>query len=125
MKKIFMILLTGAVLSACTDKKAEEKTILDSIMATHDKVMGADEQLMKNKMQLDTLAKQNLPTKDSAEMLSKMSGAAENNMENWMHKFDPEHKGKSNDETIAYLNDQKKQITQIDSELTAMIEMSN
>ena len=126
MKKIFLTAITGFILTGCADKKADKKTIFDDVMKVHEKVMGADEQLMKNKMQLDTLLKQGSPAqKDTALLLSKKLNAADSTMTNWMHKFDPDYKGKNDDETVTYLNDQKKQIMAIDSEINLAIDQSN
>jgi uncharacterized lipoprotein NlpE involved in copper resistance len=126
MKKIVIAVFIGFTLLGCTDKKAQEKTFLDEVIKVHDKVMDADEQLMKNKMQLDTLVK-NSPAseKDSAVIYVKLLNNAENSMEDWMHKFNPDQTGKSHDETMAYLGSQKKQIMTIDSQLNAAINKSN
>ena len=122
MKKILIVALAAFVLSACADKKKQGELILDSIIKVHDKVMSADEQLMKNKMKLDTLLKQaNLPGKDTAILVHKKLVLADSVMDNWMHKFDPEHKGKTDDEAITYLNDQKKQVIAIDSQINVAV----
>jgi hypothetical protein len=126
MKKILIAIIAGFALTGCTDKKAKKKAILDSVLAVHDKVMGAEGQLMKNKMQLDTLIKQNnLPSKDSAYMLRAKLTVADSAMDNWMHNFDYEQKGKSDDEIIVYMNAQKKQIIAIDSQLNTAVSESN
>ena len=125
MKKITIAVLAIFILYGCTDKKAQEKAVLDEVIKVHDKVMDADGQLMANKMKLDTLLKQsNLSGKDTAVMMDKKLDAAENAMETWMHNFDPDHAGKSHAETMAYMNSQKKQITAIDSQLNAVITQS-
>ncbi|SRR5258707_6628636 len=126
MKKIVIAVFIGFTLWGCTDKKAQEKALLDDVIKKHDKVMSADEQLMKNKMQLDTLVK-NSPAieKDSAVIYVKLLNNAENSMDDWMHKFNPDQTGNSHDETMAYLSAQKKQITAIDSQLNAAINESN
>jgi len=126
MRKILTIVLAAFVLSGCADKKAQQKAVLDSIITIHDKVMGSEEQLMKNKMKLDTLLKQtNLPGKDTATLVHTKLVSADNVMDNWMHKFDPEHKGKTDDETISYFEDQKKQVMTIDSQITTAVKESN
>ena len=55
MKKLFLAAFAVLTLNACTSPKDEEKKALDEIIKIHDKVMGFDEQLMKNKMKLDTI----------------------------------------------------------------------
>ncbi len=125
MKRILPLMLIGFFLFSCSDKKAEEKAALDEVIKIHDKVMGADEQLMKNKMQLDTLSKQpNFSKKDSAMILNVKLNSAETLMDNWMHSFDYEHKGKSHQETMDYLSSQKKQIMAIDTQLSTAVNES-
>lgn len=126
MKKVFTAALIAFILTGCTDKKAQKQAALDDVIKIHDKVMGADEHLMKNKMQLDSLLKlPNLQAKDTAALLRSNLNTADSVMENWMHKFDPDYKGKSDDETLAYFTDQKKQIAAVDSELDKAISASD
>ena len=126
MKKILVVIIAGFILTGCADKKLQKKVILDSVLAVHDKVMGAEGLLMKNKMQLDTLIKQGkLPAKDSAYMQRTKLTVADSAMDNWMHDFDYEQKGKSDEATITYMNAQKKQIMKIDSLLNAAVNESS
>jgi hypothetical protein len=77
-------------------------------------------------MLLDTLIKQhNLSAKDTAFMMRDKLIAADSSMETWMHNFDVEQKGKTDDETITYMHAQKKQIMAIDSQLNSVIKESN
>ncbi len=88
--------------------------------------MAADEHLEKNKMLLDSLAKQGKAgNKDSAKLVSDKLAVADSTMENWMHKFDPDQKGKSEQQVADYMADQKKQITAIDSQLNSAITVSD
>jgi hypothetical protein len=126
MKKIFIAVFITAMLFGCTDKKAQEKTLLDDVIKVHEKVMNADEQLMNNKMQLDTLVKAgNFSGIDTAKMLIIKLTAADSAMENWMHQFDPDQSGKSDADVMTYMNSQKKQIMAIDSALNSAIAESN
>ena len=96
MKKIVLIIFTGAFLLGCGDKKAAKKAALDSVISIHDNVMAADDQLLKNKRELDTLIKKNnLSLRDSAALLSTRLADADSAMDIWMHNFDFEHEGKS------------------------------
>jgi len=132
MKKIFLAAFIGLALFGCTDKKKQEGSLLDEVIKIHDKVMAEDEQLMKNKMQLDTLAKQALPnvkdtTAEKAKikiLITKLVGA-EDAMEDWMHKFEPDNTGKSHTEIMKYMSDQKAQLSKIDSQIYAAIDSSN
>jgi hypothetical protein len=126
MKKTFIAVFIAFMLFGCTDKKAQEKALLDDILKVHDKVMGADEQLVKNKMQLDSILKvDKFSGKDTAKMLIIKLTAADSAMENWMHKFDPDQTGKSDADAVTYMNSQKKQIMSIDSELSSAVAESN
>ncbi|WP_419698296.1 hypothetical protein [Mucilaginibacter sp. NFX135] len=127
MKKISLAILTAIVLLGCGDSKKQEKLLLDSVIAVHDKVMASDEQLMKNKMILDSIIK-NAPTTvniDSAKAYLKIVDNADDAMSDWMHKFDAENKGKSHQEIIDYLTDQKKKIAVIDSQINKAVTISN
>ncbi|MBB6109424.1 hypothetical protein SAMN05421821_104163 [Mucilaginibacter lappiensis] len=127
MKKISLVILTAVALCGCGDNKKQEKLLLDSVIAIHDKVMGSDEQLMKNKMILDSIIK-NAPAavnQDSAKVYLKIVDDADNAMSDWMHKFDAENRGKSHQEVIDYLTDQKKKIVVIDSQINKAVTISN
>jgi len=123
MKKYIGIVLSLAILLGCADNKKQEKLLLDSVIAVHDKVMTNDEHLMKNKMLLDSIIK-NVPAKDSAKVYLKLVDDADSAMSDWMHKFDVENRGKSHQEIIDYLNDQKKKISAIDVQISKAINES-
>lgn len=126
MKKTAIAIFIGITFLGCSDKRAQKDAALDDVIKVHNKVMSADERLMKNKMMLDTLLqKSDLPGRDTATMLRTNLVLADSAMETWMHKFDPDYKGKSDDETIAYLYAQKKQIASIDSQLNKSISESD
>ncbi|GGH06041.1 hypothetical protein [Mucilaginibacter phyllosphaerae] len=117
MKKALAALFLSFTLFSCTDTKKQEKDLFNEVIKVHDRVMAKDELIMINKMQLDTLMKQK-PLPEiiaAAKQHSKALDSADTRMENWMHNFDAENKGKSHDEIMTYLTDQKKQIDAIDS----------
>lgn len=128
MKKCFILILSCSILAGCKDNTKQEKDLLNDILKVHDKVMGNDEALMKNKMHLDSLLK--LPAKDTAEKVNIKAIdtkllAAEEAMETWMQKFQPDMTGKSHEEIMNYYNGQKKQIMSVDSQINAAITESN
>jgi hypothetical protein len=127
MKKIVIAIFIGFTILGCTDKKAQEKVLLDEVIKVHDKVMDADEQLMKNKMLLDSMAKHNSTgdIKDSVYRHLGKLNLADSVMSDWMHKFNPDQTGKSHDETMAYFGTQKKLIMSIDSQLNMAVAESN
>jgi hypothetical protein len=125
MKKIFLLAFAALTLAACNDAKKQEKALLEDVIKMHDSVMGYDEQLMHNKMKLDTLLKtadDTAKTRISAMIaqLTKVDGF----MEDWMQKFDPEPKGKSHDYFMAYMTAQKIRIGRIDSMMRESIKTS-
>ena len=128
MKKLSVILLASLVFTACADNKKQEKELLNNILKVHDKVMAKDENLMKNKMALDSLLK--LPAKDTAEKTNMKAvelklKAAEEAMETWMQKFDPDIiNSKTHDEVVKYYNEQEKSIKSVDSLMNAAVDES-
>jgi hypothetical protein len=126
MKKILFAAAVSWLLCGCTGKKTQEKARLDDVIKVHDKVMGAEEHLMENKMKLDTLIMQrNLSGKDTAMVLRGSLVAADSSMEAWMNNFKADYKGKTNEETAAYMSSQEKQIMAIDSLFNVVIDKSN
>jgi hypothetical protein len=132
MRKLGLIAFACLALAACSNDKAEEKKLMDNILATHDKVMSAEDKAMSNKMQIDSLLKLNkFAPQDSAQQKAEFKTqstnlkTADEAMEDWMHKFDPDYKGKSHADVLQYLNTQNQQITKIDSQLSTAIDQSN
>ena len=126
MKKLIIAAFAAFALSACNDGKNQEKVLQDDVIKIHDKVMGDDNRLMDNKMKIDTLLTTTTDTAQKAALthLNAELLVAEQAMENWMQKFDPEQANKSSDEKVAYLTDQKKQIMTIDSLMNTAINKS-
>ncbi|MBD1384927.1 hypothetical protein IDJ75_06525 [Mucilaginibacter rigui] len=123
MKKIIAALFLSFIIFSCSDTKKQEKDLFNEVIKVHDRVMSKDQLIMINKMQLDTLIKQNKTPEITAEATqhSKALDAADANMEAWMHEFDAENKGKSHQEIMAYLTDQKKKIDAIDSSFNVTV----
>lgn len=126
MKNLFIAAFAVFALSACNDGKDQEKALQDEVIKIHDKVMGNDNSLMDNKMKIDTLITTTTDTAQKAQLvrLNAELMVAEQAMENWMQKFDPEQGNKSHDEKVAYLTSQKKQIMTIDSLMNVAIDKS-
>jgi hypothetical protein len=127
MKRALVIICSALFIYSCTDNTKEEKNLLNDILKVHDKVMAKDEVLMKNSALLDSLLK--LPAKDTAEKVNIMAiklklTAADEAMEDWMGKFQPDMTGKSHDEVMKYYGDQKKSVMAVDSEATVAIKES-
>ena len=127
MKNLFIITIAALTITACNRGADQEKALLDDVIKLHDKVMGKDEQLMKNKMKIDTLLTTVKDTAQKNQLVRLNAGlmVSEQAMEGWMQRFDPEQKDKSHDEKVAYLTGQKKQIMVIDSQMNVTIEKSS
>lgn len=127
MKNILTALLLSCLIWSCTDPKKQEKELLDKVIAVHDKVMAKESQLMKNKMQLDTMLKAVVvpDAKQSMTNMIRSLDSTDANMEDWMHKFDAENKGKSHEEIMTYLTDQQLKIDTIAKHFDAAITASD
>jgi hypothetical protein len=128
MKRSLLLALTLLFFCSCADNTRQENDLRNDILKVHDKVMDKEEILMKNKSRLDSLLK--LPAKDTSEKtnmkaISLKLVAAEQAMEDWMGKFQPDMTGKSHDEVMKYYTDQKKQVTAVDSQVNVVIKESN
>jgi hypothetical protein len=123
MKKILVVALSVALFTACSDDAKKESDLKNEIINMHEKLMNNDEALMKNKMKLDTLLKQKKDTASVKPLISKAT-AADDAMEQWMSKFQPDMTGKSHEEVINYYTDQKKQILAVDSQINAAVKES-
>lgn len=121
MKKLVITAFIGLSLSACNNDKKQEENLKTDLLKVHDKVMAHDDQLMKNKMQLDSLLK--LPAKDTVDIkaINLKLTAAEEAMDTWMGNFKPDFVGKSHDEIMKYYSDQKKGIMSVDSQMNVAV----
>ena len=119
--------MLSLALFSCTDPKKQEKDLMDQVIGVHDKVMAKESQLMKNKMQLDTMLKASIvpAAKTSINNMVQSLDHTDASMEDWMHKFDAENKGKSHDEIMTYLTDQKKQIDRIEKQFDTAVAASD
>jgi hypothetical protein len=126
LKKAFIALLIASAFSACSSDKAQEKALTDSVVSMHDKMMAADEAIMKDKMKLDALAaKDPSPAvKDSVAAYKKLLGDADDAMMGWMNSFNPDQAGKSHADIMDYLGKQKQQIIKIKSQMDKAIDQS-
>lgn len=114
------------MLSACKDTKKQEKDALNDVIKIHDEAMAKDEQAVKNKMLLDSLLKDRTIT-DTVKARAALSALteADHGMEEWMHQFNADYTGKSHEQIIRYLNDQKKQVNQMNRQLAKAVNQSN
>lgn len=140
MKKIIFVAFIALIAAACTQQKngtTDYKAVRDEVMKFHDVVMGDHSALVNNQMKLDTLLKNlsglkiKFPDVDTVKekqvmiaMVSDLS-KAEDQMNDWMHKFEPDVTGKSNEVAVQYFQDEKKKIEIIDSLYKQEIKLSD
>lgn len=125
------------ILSACKDNKKEEKALENQVMDLHEKVMAAGETAIQNKMKMDTLmlkrdsVKTAYPRLDTSvenkamRNLSTEIVKADDKMSDWMHNYNPDFSGKPHQEIMDYLAQQKKIVSQINTEYNSVIQLSN
>lgn len=137
MKNRLIITVLLLTFIACKDTKKEEKTLEGQVMDLHEKVMGSNETAMQNKMKMDTLifkkdsVKKVYPALDtSAENkimrnLSLQIVKTDDKMSDWMNNYNPDFSGKTHEEIIKYLDQQKKTVEQINTQYNTVIHTSN
>ncbi len=125
--KILALLATSVIIfNACTDTKKKEKDALNEVIKIHDEAMAKDEEAVKNKMLLDSLLKDKVITDTvQGRATVKALTEADQGMESWMHQFNADYTGKSHEEIMKYLDDQKKQVNQMNQRLTEAVNQSN
>ncbi|MES2277363.1 MAG: hypothetical protein V4592_15155 [Bacteroidota bacterium] len=121
---LIALLLVACTFSACKDEKAEEKAKMAEVIKVHDNVMGKSELVVKYKSILDSLVK---TTTDSGVIaknleLKKELTTADDAMEDWMHKFNPDFSGKSHTDVMVYLHDQQSEINRVDSLISTAVD---
>lgn len=130
------MLACATVVIACT-QSPNYKQERDEVMKFHDVVMEDHGTLVNNQMKLDTLLhdlpalKQKNPALDTAKEKMVMRATldrlnkAEELMNDWMHKFEPDVTGKSNEDAVKYFKDEKTKIVKVDSLYKAEIKLSD
>lgn len=126
MRKLIGLFCVSLAAVACTPKE-DYKTVRDEVMKFHDEVMVDQSTVVNNQMKLDTLLKdlkglkQRFPEVDTAKEKVAIIGLiadltkAEDGMNDWMHKFEPDVTGKSNEVAVQYFKAEKAKIAAVDS----------
>ena len=126
MKKLIGILLVTIAVSACK-QNVDYKMVRDEVMKFHDVVMADQGIVVSNQMKLDTLLKDlkglkaKFPDVDTLKEKEEISALiadltkAEDSMNDWMHKFEPDVTGKSNEAAVQYFKDEMVKIAAVDS----------
>jgi len=135
MKAILALFALAVIAGSCTPA-ADYKSERDEVMKFHDVVMEDHGKLVDNQMKLDTLIKSlssvktKYPAIDTLKEKKAMKDAlqrlntAEELMNDWMHKFEPDVTGKSDADAVAYFKAERIKIGRIDSIYKAEIRLS-
>lgn len=125
---------------ACNQQQKQEKdykVVRDEVMQFHDLVMADHRVIVKNQMKLDSLLKDlkglkvkfpeidTVKEKERVTALIRDLSKAEDQMNDWMHRFEPDITGKSNEVAVQYFKDEKAKIAAIDSLYKKEISLSN
>ncbi|SMO47931.1 hypothetical protein [Solitalea koreensis] len=141
MKKILLITFSVLFALSCSNSKMEEqkqeKALFIEMMGVHDNLMPKSEELVKSKRQLlqlaskmDSLKKVNTDL-DTAALREKIQtgvaqlDSADNAMSDWMHNFDPTFEGKSHEQIMKYLEDNKMTIKKVEDQFTSSLNNAN
>jgi GTPase involved in cell partitioning and DNA repair len=138
MRKLVLFLSLIGVCLGCNQTKntKDYKVVRDEVMQFHDQVMEDQGVIVKNHMKLDTLLrelkdlKSKFPEIDTLQeaiaiksLITKLT-KADDDMNDWMHQFEPDITGKSNVQAIAYFEAEKRKVAAIDSVYKQEIKMS-
>jgi hypothetical protein len=121
-KRIIFVAIFALSITACSDKKKEEKALKDEVLSFHEQVMGDDEKALINKMKLDTLKQQAVLTHADTLEMSKLSTdivKADNAMGDWMSKLQVDYENANHEEVMKYWRNQQTQVKRIDSALNS------
>ena len=135
MKRIVIICLAVLGLQACQNVQ-DYKAVRQELMDAHDKVMMDGEIAIINKMKLDTLVgrldslskikiiSDTVVEKQRILAIQLKLNKADDQMNDWMHKFDAELGDKSNEEAVLYFKGEKEKVKSLDSIYKAAISES-
>jgi len=123
------------VLQAC-GSSTDYKDVRKEVIELHDSVMIDSEKAIRSRMKLDTLSrsmdslKQMKPSLDTAVVARQISvlkaslDSADEQMNVWMRAFEPDVADRSNEDAVVYFQDQKRQISQLDSAYGRVLKQS-
>ncbi|EHQ31065.1 hypothetical protein [Mucilaginibacter paludis] len=120
---ISLLLSLIIMLGACKPK-TDVNALRKEVLSLHDQVMGEDGKAESNKMALDSMIRAMPAKAENVKPLSDSIGKLSDRMMDWMHKFDPDQKGKSEGQVSSYLSGQKKQLNQLDSTYKVLLKTS-
>ncbi len=119
-------LLLAFAFASCKSQPGYKQS-RDEVIKVHDVVMADHGKIIDHQMRLDEMLKNlaalkaknpqldTLKEKDSVILLRDRLIVAEESMNTWMHEFEPDVTGKSNEEAIAYFTAEHSKIEKVDS----------
>lgn len=136
MRKLIGTLLITIAAIACK-QQADYKTVRDEVIKLHDVVMEDQGRILRNQMRTKDLLKNMMtikvqfPATDTLEEKVALTGLlknlndAEESMNDWMHEFEPDVTGKSNEAAVLYFEAEKVKVVKMDSVFKAQIKSSD
>lgn len=132
---IFGAVVIAMSLTACNNSnpKKEQEDLQKAVISAHDTVMAEMSTLMEKKMAINKILtgmdslkaiNANLDTAKVRTELTQLKtdlAVADEQMMTWMHNFDPDYEGKSHEEIMNYLNDQKDKINVVEKSFKSVI----
>lgn len=128
------LLVLSLGFSACTNSaKQQQEDLQTAVIAIHDTVMMDMGTLTEKRMQIDDILKRldslkvKNPELDTAKTRNDLTqvktdlAAADEEMMDWMHHFDPDYTGKSHEEVMTYLNQEKEKINKVEKSFKNVI----
>ena len=123
---ILSFLFISFFITSCTSSGSDEnKNLQDSVIAVHDEVMPLMGGFVRNSIKIDSIL-MNLPeikrqnpeidTNQTRIDLLALKGnldSATESMNDWMHEFEVDHKGKTKEEIKSYLESELQKINEV------------
>lgn len=131
----FLVIITSAI-SACKPT-VDYKEKREEVIKFHDLVMADEGEVVDKQMRLKDMMKDlgglklknpkidTLVEKDSILAVQARLEAADDAMNNWMHHFEPDITGKSNEAAVQYFEAEKLKIQKVDSLFKREIKSAN
>ncbi|MFW0718562.1 hypothetical protein [Pedobacter sp. N23S346] len=134
---LLLVLISAVLILSCKSER-NYKAVREEVIDIHNNVMADGEQAARYRMILDSLSKiklkvntdHQLATDTTADqkkismLIAKLDKADENMME-WMQRFEPDTEGKSNAEAIQYFEAEMIKIKRLDLEYEAVLKASD
>jgi len=135
---LVVILASGLLMVQSCKTAPDYKVVRQEVMDLHDKVMADGEDAVRNKMLLDTLSRIKLPAIKTAQpaldtaleqrkiaaLVAKLT-KADDEMMDWMHAFQPDTEGKSNEQAVSYFRAEMVKISALEKSYARALQESD